>query len=516
MADTGFRTRASTTPTSQHPAGGGPQPRPPAGGRLPVPGGRAGAGRRHQPVRGQRPVRPDRVHRRQHHPDRVRRHHQGDRVRRPPAGGQRGVRAHPPHRLRRHRRRPAVGAAGGRRVRQRHRGKLDALSGTGPTNTVGAGRRRRSGRLADRLTSSAPGSSRRSTPSSPPTGATGTGTTSIRKDHIFKTTDGGVTFSDVTGGLEATGSVVRPGQRQRGAGERPGRPGQPGQRADHPAVQPGPVRRRPDRPRGQVNGQPTYQDVLLAGGRGGVYRLNALPDGNGGRLPATWTEFGTGLPNVTVYDLSVNEYQYTISEQERPGRSARPCGGWASRPAPSAGGCTPSRTPPPSPPAPCCRTAPNPPTPYALAAASVRIDGVTAAGVQGPRGDHRRRREQPGVRHRHRRGKGAQATFERSTIQGFNFVGSATLADRLDIAAGTQAGGDLNFIRFPISVDLGNTKGDVVQVSNGNKASRHRRDHRHRDHRPEPRPAGCGRSSRRSATARPTTCSTRPTAAACG
>ena len=64
---------------------------------------------------------------------------------------------------------------------------------------------------------------------------------------------------------------------------------------------------------GFYNGTDTRQDVLLVGGKGGVYRLVSLPDATAPantaeRQDPVWNEFGVGLPNVPVTSVGVNTY----------------------------------------------------------------------------------------------------------------------------------------------------------------------------------------------------------------
>ena len=164
--------------------------------------------------------------------------------------------------------------------------------------------------------------------------------------------------------------------------------------------------------------------VLLAGGRGGVFRYaKGIVDpaaNNGG----SWIEFGAGMPNAYVYDLQVTANHLIVGTQGR--------GAWI---------------------IPDLATALQPATLTVLAAPG-GSDMSVIADPSSPTfiivSD----------------GQGNTLRLDRAALQNLRFVGTADGVDTVTVAASGTAGGDLSYLQFLISVDLGGTPGDTLTIRN--------------------------------------------------
>jgi hypothetical protein len=170
------------------------------------------------------------------------------------------------------------------------------------------------------------------------------------------------------------------------------------------------------------------EEILLAAGRGGVFRYVpsvADPTVFGGN----WLEYGAGLPNAIVHDLQVYGNTVIVGTQGR--------GAWRIQDV----------------------------SPTIAARAVVRVIGSDGDDQMSLVADA----SNPAfviVSD----GQGNTLRVERTVVQEFEFFGKGG-ADTLLIRANGLPGGDLSFIRYPITIDMGGNPGDTLIFENAGKST---------------------------------------------
>jgi hypothetical protein len=226
----------------------------------------------------------------------------------------------------------------------------------------------------------------------------------LQNNKVYRTSDAGATWVEITENLAATGFD--------NAGNPVG--GLATQIHDITLWDPNP-------------GSTSGQEVLLASGRGGVFRYVpgvADPTVTGGN----WLEYGTGLPSTVVYDVEAFGNTLVVGTQGR--------GSWR---------------------------IPDVSTTI-LAKATIRVFGTAGNDNLSMVAD------------------GSNPAFvivsdgvstlrvERSVVQAFDFQAGAG-ADTLTIAANGQPGGDLSFVRYPVTIDMGGDADDTLIFRNGGRST---------------------------------------------
>lgn len=224
----------------------------------------------------------------------------------------------------------------------------------------------------------------------------------LRNNQVFRTTDAGASWVEITENLAATGFDAN------------GNPvgGLATVINDIALWDPNP-------------GSTSGEEVLLAAGRGGVFRY--VPGvADPAVLGGNWLEYGAGLPNVIVQDVEVFGNTVVLGTQGR--------GAWRIQDV----------------------------SPTIGAKATVRVIGTGGGDQLAMLAD------------------GSNPAFvivsdgtdtlrvERTVVQAFDFQGGAG-ADTLVIAANGLPGGDLSFIRYPITIDMGGDVGDLLSLVDGGR-----------------------------------------------
>ncbi|HET6573530.1 MAG TPA: hypothetical protein VFG68_08010 [Fimbriiglobus sp.] len=224
----------------------------------------------------------------------------------------------------------------------------------------------------------------------------------LRNNQVFRTTDAGATWVEITENLAATG--FDPNGNPIG--------GLATVINDIALWDPNP-------------GSTSGDEVLLAAGRGGVFRY--VPGvADPAVLGGNWLEYGAGLPNVLVDDVEVFGNTVILGTQGR--------GAWRIQDVSST----------------------------IAAKATIRVIGTGADDKLSMLAD------------------GSNPAFvivsdgvdtlrvERTVVQAFDFQGGAG-ADTLTIRANGLPGGDLSFIRYPITIDMGGDVGDFLSFEDGGR-----------------------------------------------
>jgi hypothetical protein len=116
----------------------------------------------------------------------------------------------------------------------------------------------------------------------------------LRGNRVFRTIDFGATFVDLTANLVATG-VDALGNPVGGLTNQLWSLALHDSDPGYPNFEPSPL----------LFGKDTGRYTLLAGGNNGVFRLAPTAVDPSVSVTAPWTEYGTGLPNTVVFDLTV-------------------------------------------------------------------------------------------------------------------------------------------------------------------------------------------------------------------
>jgi hypothetical protein len=227
----------------------------------------------------------------------------------------------------------------------------------------------------------------------------------LRANHIYKTTDAGATWVELTENLAATGF------------DSSGNPvGGLSTQINAIAVwDPNP-------------GTTTGGVILLAGGRSGVFRY--VPGvADPAVLGGNWLAYGAGLTNAVVSDIEVYGNTVIVGSQGR--------GAWR------------------------------------IQDVSTTIGAKAIVRVIGTPGNDNMAMVADGSNPAFvivTDGQGNSLRVSRTVAQGFDFQGLAG-ADTVTFAANGLPGGDLNFIRFPVTVEMGGDVGDMLVFQNAGKST---------------------------------------------
>jgi hypothetical protein len=227
----------------------------------------------------------------------------------------------------------------------------------------------------------------------------------LRGNHIYKTTDAGTTWVELTENLAATGF------------DSSGNPvGGLSTQINTIAVwDPNP-------------GTTTGGVILLAGGRSGIFRY--VPGvADPAVLGGNWLAYGAGLANAVVDDIEVYGNTVIVGTQGR--------GAWR------------------------------------IPDVSTTIGAKAIVRVIGTPGSDNMAMQADGSNPAFvivSDGQGNTLRVSRTVVQGFDFQALGG-ADTVTFAANGLPGGDLNFIRFPVSVDMGGDAGDLLVFQNAGKSA---------------------------------------------
>ncbi|HVK17007.1 MAG TPA: hypothetical protein VM533_08660 [Fimbriiglobus sp.] len=226
----------------------------------------------------------------------------------------------------------------------------------------------------------------------------------LQDNRIFRTNDAGVTWVEITENLAATGFDA--------SGNTVG-----GLSTDIRTISlwdPNP-------------GSTSGQEILLAGGRGGVFRY--VPGvADPAVLNGNWLEYGVGLPNDSISNIGIYGNVVIASTQGR--------GVWRIQDVSST----------------------------IAAKATVRVVGTAGNDTLSLQADGSNPAfviVSDGVK---------SLRVERTVVQAFVFQAGAG-ADSVVVRANGQPGGDLSFVRFPIAIDLGGDEGDFLAFENGGRST---------------------------------------------
>lgn len=226
----------------------------------------------------------------------------------------------------------------------------------------------------------------------------------LRDNRVFRTNDEGATWVEITENLAATGFDA--------SGNAVG-----GLSTDIRTIalwDPNP-------------GSTSGQEVLLAGGRGGVYRY--VPGvADPAVLGGNWLEYGAGLPNDIADDIGVYGNTIIVGTQGR--------GAWRIQDV----------------------------SPTIAARATVRVIGTAGNDQLSMVADGSNPAfviVSDGV---------SSLRVERTVVQSFEFLGGGG-ADSMVVRANGQPGGDLTFVRYPVTIDMGGDAGDVLIFENGGRST---------------------------------------------
>ena len=222
----------------------------------------------------------------------------------------------------------------------------------------------------------------------------------LQDSRIFMTTNGGVSFTEITGNLK--GFTIDDS----------------GNVSDGLSLDIRTLALYDARP-----GTAAGEEILIAGGRGGVYRrVPSLV--SAANVASPWLEYGTELPNALVYDLNLEGNRLVAATHGR--------GAWV------------------------------------VNDISTTINVRAVVSVVGDAGNNTLTMypyESNPAYVIVTDGLGNSARIERTVVQEFRMLGGAG-ADSIVITANGFRNGDLRFVRFPVNVDGGGDVGDSLLVFN--------------------------------------------------
>ncbi|OWK35983.1 beta strand repeat-containing protein [Fimbriiglobus ruber] len=224
----------------------------------------------------------------------------------------------------------------------------------------------------------------------------------LDNNHVYQSTDGGVTFTDITGTLvgttfDANGNLTN---------------GLTTMLTSLTVWDPA---------------GNTFGPVLLAAGRGGVFRY--APGLNTSAAASAWSNYGVGLPNTLYTSVVMNGNHLTAGSLGR--------GAWV---------------------------VPDVSTTITVAPV-VQVTGGTGPTVMSITGDL----SNPDYVDIND-GQGNTLTIKESSVQGINFTGLSG-DDTFEVLANGQTGGDLEFVRVPISVTAAGGAGDTLLIENAGRTT---------------------------------------------